>query len=140
MTKIATKKYRLAITVSLIVGIFFVSCYPLSTGAIKWRIHWDKDLLASKKAFLKDTVFVTEKQPNIILIVADDLGLNDVSCYGNSKVQTPNIDALAKEGCAARRDMYRRLSVRLLAVVFSPDDISSAAVLKPSKWSSIPPT
>ncbi|HRH58001.1 MAG TPA: sulfatase-like hydrolase/transferase, partial [Chitinophagales bacterium] len=86
------------IIVSLIVGIFFVSCYPLSTGAIKWRIKWDKKLAASKKAFLADTVLVSEKLPNIILIVADDLGLNDVSCYGNSIVQTPHIDALAKEG------------------------------------------
>jgi arylsulfatase A-like enzyme len=32
------------------------------------------------------------------LVVADDLGLNDVSCYGNSSVETPNIDALASEG------------------------------------------
>ncbi len=98
MTKKSTKKYKIPIIISLIVGIFFVSCYPLSTGAIRWRIKWDKKLIANKKAFLKDTVFVSETQPNIILIVADDLGLNDVSCYGNSKVQTPNIDALAKEG------------------------------------------
>ncbi len=92
------KMYKLPIILSLIVGIFFVSCYPLSTGAMKWRIKWDKKLLASKKVFLNDTVLVSEKLPNIILIVADDLGLNDVSCYGNSIVQTPNIDALAKEG------------------------------------------
>ena len=103
MTEKTTKKYRMPIIVSLIVGIFFVSCYPLSTGAVKWRIKWDKGLLASKKAFLKDTVFVTEKLPNIILIVADDLGLNDVSCYGNSTVQTPHIDALAKEGVRCTR-------------------------------------
>ncbi|HOU47061.1 MAG TPA: sulfatase-like hydrolase/transferase [Chitinophagales bacterium] len=98
MTNKNTKRFIQAITVSLIVGIFFVSCYPLSTGAIKWRIKWDKHLIASKNAFLKDTAFVTEKQPNIILIVADDLGLNDVSSYGNATVQTPNIDALALAG------------------------------------------
>ena len=98
MTNKNTKRFIQAITVSLIVSIFFVSCYPLSTGAIKWRIKWDKHLIASKKAFLKDTVFVSEKQPNIILIVADDLGLNDVSSYNHATVQTPNIDALAQEG------------------------------------------
>lgn len=98
MTKKATKKYKLPVILSLIVGIFFVSCYPLSTGAVKWRIKWSKQLLADKKSFLKDTIVVSEKQPNIILILADDLGLNDVSCYGNSVVQTPNIDGLAKEG------------------------------------------
>jgi arylsulfatase A len=35
---------------------------------------------------------------NIILIVADDLGVNDVACYNNKFIETPNIDALAKEG------------------------------------------
>jgi arylsulfatase A-like enzyme len=38
------------------------------------------------------------KQPNIVLIYADDLGYGDVSCYGATKVATPNIDRLAKEG------------------------------------------
>lgn len=38
-------------------------------------------------------------QPNIVLILADDLGYGDVSCYNDqSKVPTPNIDRLAKEG------------------------------------------
>ena len=36
------------------------------------------------------------KQPNIILIVADDLGYTDCSCFG-SEIQTPNIDSLAAE-------------------------------------------
>ena len=37
-------------------------------------------------------------QPNIILINADDLGYGDLGCYGATRLQTPNIDRLAKEG------------------------------------------
>ena len=39
-----------------------------------------------------------EKQPNIILIMADDLGYGELSCYGSSKIHTPNIDGLALQG------------------------------------------
>jgi arylsulfatase A len=39
-----------------------------------------------------------EKPPNIIYILADDLGYGDLSCYGQRKFLTPNIDRLAKEG------------------------------------------
>jgi arylsulfatase A-like enzyme len=37
-------------------------------------------------------------KPNILLIVADDLGYNDVGCYGQKKIRTPNIDKLVAEG------------------------------------------
>lgn len=37
-------------------------------------------------------------KPNIIYILADDLGYGDLSCYGQTKFLTPNIDQLAKEG------------------------------------------
>ena len=38
------------------------------------------------------------KKPNIIYILADDLGYGDLSCYGQSKFSTPNIDKLAEKG------------------------------------------
>lgn len=40
------------------------------------------------------------KKPNILLIIADDMGYSDVTCFGG-EVQTPNIDALAKSGIRA---------------------------------------
>ncbi len=39
-----------------------------------------------------------EPLPNILLIMADDLGYGDVSCYGSGKLATPNMDRLAKDG------------------------------------------
>jgi len=40
----------------------------------------------------------TARRPNIILIVADDLGYGHVGCFGQTKIATPNIDRLAAEG------------------------------------------
>ncbi len=37
-------------------------------------------------------------KPNIIYILADDLGYGDLGCYGQKRIETPNIDQLAKEG------------------------------------------
>lgn len=47
-------------------------------------------------------VFITanaqKNKPNVILIYVDDLGYGDLSCYGSTKLSTPNLDKLAKEG------------------------------------------
>jgi len=40
----------------------------------------------------------TGAKPNIIFILADDLGWGDLGCYGSDKIKTPNIDRLAAEG------------------------------------------
>jgi arylsulfatase A len=39
-----------------------------------------------------------EDRPNIVFIIADDLGYGDLGCYGQTKIRTPNIDRLATEG------------------------------------------
>lgn len=39
-----------------------------------------------------------QPKPNIIFILADDLGYGDLGCYGQAKIKTPNIDKLAEEG------------------------------------------
>lgn len=39
-----------------------------------------------------------EPLPNVVLIFTDDLGYGDLSCYGATKLRTPNIDRLAREG------------------------------------------
>jgi arylsulfatase A-like enzyme len=40
----------------------------------------------------------SRRPPNIILIMADDLGYNHLGCYGQQKIRTPNLDRLASEG------------------------------------------
>lgn len=59
-----------------------------------------------------------KKRPNIVLIVADDLGYGDLSCYGATGILTPGMDRLAGEGirftqgfCTAATSTPSRYSV-----------------------------
>src|SRR6516162_7761049 len=38
------------------------------------------------------------EKPNIVVILADDLGYGDLGCYGQKKIRTPNLDRLAADG------------------------------------------
>jgi len=60
----------------------------------------------------------TQKRPNFLVIVADDLGFSDLSCFGG-EIRTPNIDKIASNGirftdfhaaaaCSPSRAMYVR--------------------------------
>jgi len=42
--------------------------------------------------------------PNIILVMADDLGYGGIGCYGNENVKTPNLDKLAFGGMVLRNE------------------------------------
>ena len=41
---------------------------------------------------------MNKDQPNILMILVDDLGYGDIGCYGGENIPTPNIDRLASEG------------------------------------------
>jgi arylsulfatase A-like enzyme len=61
--------------------------------------------------------FIMPKAPNIVFIFADDLGYGDFGCYGATKIPTPNVDRLARQG------------MRFL------DTHSGSAVCTPSRYS-----
>ena len=48
--------------------------------------------------FSLSTIVSAADRPNVIVIMADDLGYGDVSCYGATELATPNIDKLASGG------------------------------------------
>ena len=43
------------------------------------------------------------RRPNVVLIVADDLGFAELGCYGQKKIRTPHVDRLAAEGTRLSR-------------------------------------
>ena len=74
-------------------------------------------LLLAPWAALPAAPPAAKPRPNIVILLADDLGYGDVGCYGTTKIRTPRMDRLAEEG-----------------VRFS-DAHSVAAVCNPSRYS-----
>ncbi len=65
----------------------------------RWNIEPDEKLLSSKREYLNRLGELEPGEtPNIILIVADDLGKYDVSLYNHAPMATPNIDELGEMG------------------------------------------
>ena len=54
-------------------------------------------MLAQRKTDIKP-VQTDIKSPNVVIIVADDLGYGDLSCYGANNIHTPGMDRIATEG------------------------------------------
>ncbi|MDX2361867.1 MAG: sulfatase-like hydrolase/transferase [Crocinitomicaceae bacterium] len=79
-------------TVALLLAGCFVSTYTKD-----WDIVWDQEAIAQKQDFLAGIDKVEDK-PNVIIILADDLGKYEVSAYGAEHISTPNIDAIGTNG------------------------------------------
>jgi arylsulfatase A-like enzyme len=57
-----------------------------------------RSFLASSLAAAASPIAAQTTRPNIVLIMADDLGIGDLGCYGQKQIATPHIDRLAAEG------------------------------------------
>jgi arylsulfatase A len=96
-----------------------------------------------------------QDKPNIVLILADDLGINDLQCYGRTEHKTPHLDALAQSGirytngycglsiCSASRValMTGKSPARLHLTSYLPGrpDAPSQRVLNAKMHSAMPP-
>jgi hypothetical protein len=55
-------------------------------------------ILPAASLFAQKVKMVEKKQPNVIYILADDLGIGDLGCYGQQVIKTPALDKLAATG------------------------------------------
>jgi arylsulfatase A-like enzyme len=75
------------------------SCLLLPINTDNRLTQPDPKLLAGKESYLAETKTNTSTpKPNVIVLLADDLGKYDISLYGGKDVPTPNIDTLAASG------------------------------------------
>ncbi|QDV63078.1 sulfatase family protein [Crateriforma conspicua] len=63
-----------------------------------WHIAALFWLIVASAGLMTTGRIAASESPNVVVIFADDLGYGDVSCYGATKIKTPNMDRLAAEG------------------------------------------
>lgn len=82
-------------------------CFSITPANDQCRIYFGRGLSEMRSTFLflvalalPDVAAAADppQKPNIVFILADDLGWGDLGCYGQKKIKTPNIDQLAKVG------------------------------------------
>ncbi len=91
-----TKVILLLICLFILTSAFFLR----TKESEKFKIYWNEKLIKGKADYLAEEpeVISSHERPNVIIILADDLGQTDISLYGGTKVSTPNIDAIGKNG------------------------------------------
>jgi arylsulfatase A-like enzyme len=88
----------LTIAAATLAGLCIVLLIPLHSDS--HSIEFNMALKDKKEDYLESVSKekLDSDRPNIVLIVADDLGKTDISLYGSPYVETPNIDAIAGNG------------------------------------------
>ncbi len=71
---------------------------PVAHTMIKTMSSSRRQFLISAGASIAGLAAQSRRPPNIVWIMADDLGIGDLGCYGQRKIHTPNIDKMAGEG------------------------------------------
>jgi arylsulfatase A-like enzyme len=91
------KKAKFTSGLFIMLSTIFYLFWPLSSE--KFKIETDASAVEYKTAFLTKNGNTPEHElPNILLIMADDLGMSDLTLYGDGYPETPNIDRLGKQG------------------------------------------
>jgi len=92
-----TKK-RLGLIFVILIPLLIFGFWPL--GNPRYEIVFDAEKIAYRNSFLKQAQphLDSHKLPNVVVILADDLGLMDVSLYGGKNVSTKHIDAIGQQG------------------------------------------
>jgi arylsulfatase A-like enzyme len=91
------KVYIYSLAVLLLFGLSGFYVFK-EFGKKKWKIVFDEEKIKFRKEFLSNQTKAKEGVPNIIIIMADDLGKHEISAYGGKNVQTKNIDRIAQNG------------------------------------------
>jgi arylsulfatase A-like enzyme len=88
------------ILIALFCACMVYCLLPLSSR--EFLIQTNRDMLPLKEDFLENqrdkSIACLERPPNVIVILADDLGKTDISLYGSPHVNTRHIDALGRSG------------------------------------------